>query len=57
MIRKGARLNFAMGASLHRYATGWSTFSELKKEYELKKIDLDDYVDEFDSRHNKRRIK
>jgi len=27
IIRKGAHLNFAMGASLHRYATGWSTFS------------------------------
>jgi len=46
-----------MGASLHRYAPGWSTFSELKKGYELKKIDLDDYVDEFDSRHDNRKIK
>jgi len=23
IIRKGAHLNFAMGATLHRYATGW----------------------------------
>jgi len=43
-----------MGASLHRYATGWPTFC--LKGTSWKKY-LDDFVDEFDSRHDNRRIK
>jgi len=36
----------------------WVTLNDFQlKGYELKKIDLDDFVDEFDSRHDNRRIK
>ena len=43
-----------MGASLHRYAAGWSTFSWQGTNW---KIDLDDFVDEFDNGNDNRRIK
>jgi len=32
-------------------------FQRTEKRVRTEKIDLDDYVDEFDSRHDKRRIK